>query len=119
ASKDQPTSDAGAQENEETEEAGERDEGIFIGRQPAPLHLRGWLARHSVRAMALFELLACERRALPFGHQPGDPYGSYSGYLTPEETTQLADCLHAIELPTSAVTKDNAAADASQRQPQR
>ena len=67
--------------------------GIEIGRHPMTLHLRGWLATHSVRAMALFELLACGRRRMPFGSRAGEMYQSYIGYLTPDEVWQLATCL--------------------------
>jgi hypothetical protein len=73
--------------------------GISIGRQPTTLHLRGWLAAHSVRAMALFELLACERRAMPFGYQAGEPSGAFVGYLTPDELWQLAACLRDLPPP--------------------
>ncbi|GHO45307.1 hypothetical protein [Ktedonospora formicarum] len=73
--------------------------GVVIGRQPATLHIRGWLASHSVRAMALFELLACGRRVMPFGYLPGDPYGSYIGYLTPTETSSLASRLEGLQAP--------------------
>jgi hypothetical protein len=67
--------------------------GIEIGRHPMTLHLRGWLATHSVRAMALFELLASGRRCMPFGSRTGELYQSYIGYLTPDEVQQLAACL--------------------------
>lgn len=73
--------------------------GVVIGRLPTPLHIRGWLATHSVRAMALFELLACGRRAMPFGYLAGDPYGNYIGYLTPTETAWLAASLEGIQAP--------------------
>jgi hypothetical protein len=73
--------------------------GVVIGRPPATLHMRGWLASHSVRAMALFELLASGRRLMPFGYLPGDPYGSYIGYLTPTETEQLASLLEGLQPP--------------------
>lgn len=77
--------------------------GVFIGRLPTTLHIRGWLATISVRAMALFELLACERRSMPFGYQPGAPFSSYAGYLTPDEVQQLALCLHDIQPPNQAL----------------
>ncbi|GHO67142.1 hypothetical protein KSC_060340 [Ktedonobacter sp. SOSP1-52] len=73
--------------------------GVIIGRLPTTLHLRGWLASHAVRAMALFEFLACGRRAMPFGYQGGDPYGNYIGYLTPTETALLASSLQDISIP--------------------
>ena len=77
---------------------------IPLGRHPSSLYLRGWLAQHSVRAMALFELLVCHRRALPFGQRAGEPYQSYTGYLTPLEVDQLARCFpdQAIPDPTRA-----------------
>ena len=65
-------------------------QGIHIGHQLNLLHLRGWLARISVRAMALFEYLACGRRAMPFGYEAGEPFGAFAGYLTPDEVWQLA-----------------------------
>lgn len=74
-------------------------EGVIIGRLPMTLHLRGWLAGISVRAMALFELLACGRRCMPFGYQPGYPFGSYIGYLTPDEVWQIALCLRGVQPP--------------------
>lgn len=77
--------------------------GVFIGRLPTTLHIRGWLATISVRAMALFELLACERRCMPFGYQPGAPFSSYAGYLTPDEVQQLASCLHNVQPPNQAL----------------
>jgi hypothetical protein len=73
--------------------------GIVLGRHPATLYLRGWLAGISIRAMALFELLACGRRAMPFGYQACEPFESYIGYLTPSEVWQLALCLHNIHPP--------------------
>ncbi|GCE27863.1 hypothetical protein KDA_33470 [Dictyobacter alpinus] len=73
--------------------------GVEIGRQPTTLHLRGWLAGISVRAMALFELLACGRRSMPFGYRSGEPYENYIGYLTPAETSQLATCLQHVQPP--------------------
>ncbi|WP_151757053.1 hypothetical protein [Dictyobacter vulcani] len=76
--------------------------GIEIGSHPATLHLRGWLAGISVRAMALFELLACGRRRMPFGYRPGEPYEDYIGYLTPDETRQLASCLEHAQPPDPA-----------------
>ncbi len=68
--------------------------GILLGQQANMLRLRGWLATISVRAMALFELLACGRRCMPFGYDANDPYGACYGYLTPGETWQLALALH-------------------------
>lgn len=68
--------------------------GMLLGQQANILRLRGWLATISVRAMALFELLACGRRKMPFGYDANDSYGTYYGYLTPDETWQLALALH-------------------------
>jgi len=75
-------------------ELGSKPAGILLGQQINTLRLRGWLASVSVRAMALFELLACGRRRMPFGYDANDPYGAYYGYLTPTETWQLALALH-------------------------
>ncbi len=77
----------------------EEEMGIVLGRDPTQYHLRGWLATISVRAMALFELLACERRSMPFGYRAGDPFGAYAGYLTPAEVRQLAACLRTAQPP--------------------
>ena len=77
-----------ADEEEETQ-----PEGTLIGHHPNTLHLRGWLAGYSVRAMALFEFLVLGRRRMPFGYEPGEPFGCYSGYLTPDEVWQLATSL--------------------------
>jgi hypothetical protein len=76
--------------------------GICIGQHPTPLHLRGWLATYSIRAMALFELLAFGRRTMPFGYQAGIPYNSYIGYITPEEVGQISQCLQGISAPDQA-----------------
>lgn len=73
---------------------GSKPAGILLGQQANMLRLRGWLATVSLRAMALFELLACGRRRMPFGYDANDPYGAYYGYLTPIETWQLALALH-------------------------
>jgi hypothetical protein len=73
--------------------------GVEIGRMVDLLHLRGWLSRVSLRAMALFEYLACERRCMPFGYVTGEPY-NYVGYLTPGEVQQLASCLRHVSAPT-------------------
>jgi hypothetical protein len=72
---------------------------ITIGLHPSPLHIRGWLATYSIRAMVLFELLACGRRAMPFGAQIGEQFENYTGYLTPMEVHQLADLLALIPAP--------------------
>ena len=74
-------------------------DGVALGHHPATLHLRGWLATLSVRAMALFELLACGRRCMPFGYRSGEPYEDTIGYLTPTEVLQLALCLRDVDAP--------------------
>ncbi|GCE20339.1 hypothetical protein [Dictyobacter kobayashii] len=89
---------ADEQEDEE-EEAALAMHGIELGRHPATLHLRGWLATISVRAMALFELLACGRRCLPFGYRAGEPYEDFVGYLTPDEVWQFSRCLRLTQAP--------------------
>jgi len=76
--------------------------GMMIGRLPTTLHLRGWLATISIRAMALFELLVCGRRSMPFGYLSGDPFGCYIGYLTSEEIRQLVLILRDVQLPDQA-----------------
>ena len=81
------------------EDAEDRLPGLTLGRHPAVLNLRGWLATISVRAMALFEHLTCGRRCMPFGYQPGEPFESYIGYLTPDEVWQLALCLAEAQPP--------------------
>lgn len=88
---------------EDIEDASVGPVGVVIGRQPATLQIRGWLATIAVRAMVLFELLACERRCMPFGYQPGTPFASYSGYLTPEEVLQLSLCLRDVHPPQQAL----------------
>lgn len=82
---DQDNYDIYAGEEEETQ-----PKGTLIGRHPNTLHMRGWLAGYSVRAMAFFEFLALGRRRMPFGYEPGEPFGCYSGYLTSDEAWQLA-----------------------------
>ena len=73
--------------------------GVVLGHHPATIHLRGWLATISVRAMALFELLACGRRCMPFGYRSGEPYEDSIGYLTPTEVLRLATCLRDADAP--------------------
>jgi hypothetical protein len=82
-------------------------EGIFIGQAPNLLHLRGWLATISIRAMALFEYLACGRRSMPFGYEAGEPFGAFAGYLTPDEVWQLAACLEAIVPPDQEAAEED------------
>lgn len=81
--------------------------GIDIGQHPSTLRMRGWLATISVRAMALFELLACGRRAMPFGYRAHEPFESYIGYLTPDETWQMALCLRNIQPPASREAEED------------
>ncbi len=81
--------------------------GILLGYHPTMLHLRGWLATISVRAMALFEFLVCGRRRMPFGYQTDDPFGAYIGYLTPDEVCQLASCLRDIQPPDQTMAEED------------
>jgi hypothetical protein len=76
--------------------------GILIGTPPNTLQLRGWLAGISVRALVLFEYLACGRRSMPFGYEPSESYGVFIGYLTPDEVWQLGTCLRGIQDPAQA-----------------
>ena len=82
-------------------------QGIRIGHQLNLLHLRGWLARISVRSMALFEYLACGRRAMPFGFEAGEPFGAFAGYLTPDEVWQLAICLDGVIPPDQGEAEED------------
>lgn len=91
----------------ETETVSSGPPGVQLGRHPAVLHLRGWLAEVSVRAMALFELLACGRRSMPFGYRANEPFESYIGYLTPDEVWQLALCLRSVHPPRQAEAEEN------------
>jgi hypothetical protein len=36
---------------------------------------------------------------MPFGYQPGYPFGSYIGYMTPDEVWQIALCLRGVQPP--------------------
>ncbi|GCE13315.1 hypothetical protein [Tengunoibacter tsumagoiensis] len=85
----------------------ERSLGVNIGNQPGILHLRGWLASTSIRSMALFELLACGRRRMPFGYRANEPYENIIGYLTPEELWQLSDSLKLAIPPTAAQAEED------------
>lgn len=76
--------------------------GIALGTHPNTLQLRGWLASISVRALALFEYLACGRRCMPFGYEPSEPYGVFIGYLTAEEVWRLGTCLRGVQDPDQA-----------------
>lgn len=73
--------------------------GITLGAHPNALQLRGWLAGVSVRALALFEYLACGRRSMPFGYEPSEPYGVFIGYLTTDEVWRLGICLRDVQDP--------------------
>lgn len=81
--------------------------GIEIGRNPSAIQMRGWLATISVRAMALFELLACGRRSMPFGYRSAEPFEDTIGYLTADEVKQLAYCLRRTQPPTEAHARDD------------
>ncbi|HLL80590.1 MAG TPA: hypothetical protein VFA41_15365 [Ktedonobacteraceae bacterium] len=74
-------------------------QGVSIGHHPNTLHIRGWLAGISVRAMVFFEYLACGRRCMPFGYDAGEPFGMFIGYLTPDEVRQMASCLQDVTPP--------------------
>lgn len=76
--------------------------GVTLGAHPNVLQLRGWLASISVRALALFEYLACGRRSMPFGYEPSEPYGVFIGYLTPDEVWRLGICLRDVQDPGQA-----------------
>lgn len=89
------------------EEAVIAAEGIFIGQAPNLLHLRGWLSSISIRAMGLFEYLACGRRSMPFGFETGEPFGAFAGYLTPDEVWQLAACLEGVIPPDQEVAEED------------
>jgi len=84
------------------EEESSKPKGVLIGRHPNTLHLRGWLASYSVRSMALFEFLTLGRRRMPFGYEPGEPFGGYSGYLTADEVWQLASSLTEAKPPSQS-----------------
>jgi hypothetical protein len=73
--------------------------GIALGTHPNTLQLRGWLAGISIRALVLFEYLACGRRCMPFGYEPSEPYGVFIGYLTAEEVWRLGTCLRDVKDP--------------------
>jgi hypothetical protein len=81
--------------------------GLLIGNAPNLLHMRGWLAAISVRAMALFEFLACGRRSMPFGFEAGEPFGAFVGYLTPNEVAMLATCLEGILAPDQSEAEED------------
>lgn len=82
-----------------SEELDDEAEGVELGRHPTTLYLRGWLASFSIRAMVLFELLACGRRRMPFGYEAGETFGGYIGYLTPDEVQHFSHLLHTIPRP--------------------
>ena len=81
--------------------------GMLIGNAPNLLHMRGWLAGISVRAMALFEFLACGRRSMPFGFEAGEPFGAFAGYLTPDEVALLATCLEGAISPDQSDAEED------------
>ncbi|MBA2285313.1 MAG: hypothetical protein H0W02_07525, partial [Ktedonobacteraceae bacterium] len=93
--------DAGDDEEATPEVPGLR--GLILGQHPNTLRVRGWLAGISVRAMALFEYLACGRRGLPFGSE----LGTYVGYLTPAEVTDLATLLQGVQPPAQSEAEDD------------
>lgn len=95
------------QDAEPDEETVVAAQGIELGQSSNLLQLRGWLANHSVRAMALFEFLACSRRNMPFGFEAGEPFGAFCGYLTPDEVWQLASCLEGILPPDKEASEED------------
>ena len=99
ADDEQTVAEAETAATEEEEEVIVAARGIAIGDAPNLLHIRGWLAGISVRAMALFEFLACGRRSMPFGFEAGEPFGAFAGYLTPDEVALLATSLAGILAP--------------------
>jgi hypothetical protein len=105
--------DADADEDENEDEGEEFDlyagegltdrariKGVRLGQQSNVLAMRGWFAGISIRAMALFEYLVCGRRRMPFGYEPGEPFGGYVGYLTTDETWHLDACLRDAKPPS-------------------
>ncbi len=92
--------------DEEESEPG-APQGVLLGSQVQIMRLRGWLAGISIRAMVLFEYLACRRRRMPFGYEAGEPFGAFCGYLTQEEVWQLAWCLHRVESPHQAEAEED------------
>ena len=99
--------DEGADESDEEDEEIEEytqpmPGGVSVGTHPNTLQLRGWLASVSIRALVLFEYLACGRRSMPFGYEPSEPYGVFIGYLTPDEVWSLGTCLRAVSDPAQA-----------------
>jgi hypothetical protein len=110
---DMPVSSADDMPDQEKQTA---SGGIEIGRNPSTLQMRGWLATISVRAMALFELLACGRRRMPFGYRSAEPFEDTIGYLTSDEVKQLAYCLRHAQPPNEILAQDDYALFRLQRQ---
>jgi hypothetical protein len=108
SSLDEPASSAEALPPLDADDIGAAPQGINIGRQPMTLHMRGWLATISIRAMALFEFLACGRRTMPFGFHAGEPFEGYIGYLTLDETWQMAFLLGDVDPPDPAQAQEDA-----------
>jgi hypothetical protein len=92
---------------EKEESLDEKPSGVLIGHHPNTLHLRGWLAGISLRAMVLFEYLGCGRRSMPFGYEAGVPFSAYIGYLVPDEVWQLATYLRGVVPPTQAEAEED------------
>ena len=82
-------------------------QGVLIGDTANLLRLRGWLANTSIRALALFEFLVCGRRTMPFGFEPGEPFGAFAGYLTPDEVWQLSASLEGVVPPEQAAAEED------------
>ncbi|MDQ2906023.1 MAG: hypothetical protein ABI456_20045 [Ktedonobacteraceae bacterium] len=98
--------DEDAGDDEETTPEGAGLRGLILGQHPNTLRVRGWLASISVRAMVLFEYLACGRRGLPFGAEMGT-VRTYVGYLTPAEVTDLATLLQGVQPPAQSEAEDD------------
>ncbi len=95
--------DEDADEDKEVAREAPNLHGLVLGQHPNTLRVRGWLAGISVRAMALFEYLACGRRGLPFGSEMGTDVG----YLTPAEVTDLVALLQGVQPPAQSEAEDD------------